>query len=81
MSRVRITACRDFPGHAHRVAREALCSACVVEVVRVGDVTRTACERCGGTRLVQKMSGPAPCPRPEDFADNNPATDPLLGML
>lgn len=44
MSRVRITACRDFPGHAHRV-------------------TRTACERCGGTRLVQKMSGPAPCPR------------------
>ena len=45
------------------VMREALCSACVVEVVPVGDVTRTACERCGGTRLVQKMSGPAPCPR------------------
>lgn len=63
MSRVLITACRDFPGHARRVVREALCPSCVVEVVPVGDVTRTACERCGGTRLVQKMSGPAPCPR------------------
>ena len=31
--------------------------------VPVGDVTRTACERCGGTRLVQKMNCPAPCPR------------------
>lgn len=58
MSFVVVTAC---PAHARRVARAALCPACVVEAVPVGDVSRGACARCGGTRLVQKMSGPAPC--------------------
>lgn len=64
MSRVVVTACADFPGHARRVVREALCPSCVVAPVPEASgtaVTLGACAVCDGRRWVSKMGTMIPC--------------------
>ena len=49
--------------HLGRVTRAPLCAACVLLAIDVPPADPAPCERCGGRRVVQKLSvGAIPCP-------------------
>ena len=51
------------PCHTRRVVRAAVCADCELVPVTAEAPARepSGCERCGGRRIVQKLSGVAPC--------------------
>ena len=48
--------------HLGRLTRAPICAECVLRPVEGPPADSTPCERCSGSRVVAKLSGPIPCP-------------------